>query len=115
MAAPTDFLIVDPPTAGLQRLHARFSGHAYDRHRHETYEIGATEPGLQCFHYRGAAGASTMDQVIVIHPDEAHDGHAGSPGGFAYRMLYVDPALIAAALSGRTLPFVGEPVFDDPW
>jgi len=29
-------------------------------------------------------------------------------------MLYVDPALIGAALGGRALPFVGDPVFDDP-
>ena len=29
-------------------------------------------------------------------------------------MLYVDPALIGAALGGQALPFVGDPVFDDP-
>ena len=99
---------------GLQRLRAGFSGHAYDRHRHETYAIGFTEAGLQCFHYRGAARASTPGRVIVIHPDEAHDGHAGATGGFAYRMLYADPALIAEALGCRSLPFVSEPVIDDP-
>lgn len=114
MVASTDFLIVDPPTTGLQRLRARFAGHAYDRHRHETYAVGVTEAGLQCFHYRGAARVSTAGRVLVLHPDEAHDGHAGAPGGFAYRMLYADPSLIAAALGGRALPFVAEPVFDDP-
>jgi AraC-like DNA-binding protein len=98
----------------MQRLRARFSGHAYDRHRHETYAVGVTEAGLQCFHYRGAARASTAGRVVVLHPDEAHDGHSGAPGGFAYRMLYADPSLIAAALGGRALPFVAEPVFDDP-
>jgi len=114
MAASSDFLIVEPPAAGMQRLRARFSGHAYDRHRHETYAVGVTEAGLQCFHYRGAARASTAGRVVVLHPDEAHDGHSGAPGGFAYRMLYADPSLIAAALGGRALPFVAEPVFDDP-
>jgi AraC-like DNA-binding protein len=114
MSVFADFLIVEPPAAGLQRLRAGFSGHAYDRHRHETYAVGVTEAGLQCFHYRGAAQASTAGWVIVIHPDEAHDGHAGAPSGFAYRMLYADPALIGAALGGRALPFVRDPVFDDP-
>jgi AraC-like DNA-binding protein len=114
MAAPHDFLIVDPPAAGLQRLRAGFSGHAYDRHRHETYAVGVTEAGLQCFHYRGAAWASTTGRVIVLHPDEVHDGHAGAPNGFVYNMLYVDPSLIAAALGGRALPFCSKPVFDDP-
>ena len=114
MSVFADFLIIEPPAAGLQRLCAGFSGHAYDRHRHETYAVGVTETGLQCFHYRGAAQASTAGRVIVIHPDEAHDGHAGAPGGFVYRMLYVDPALIGAALGERALPFVSDPVFDDP-
>src|SRR5262252_6762962 len=114
MAALAEFLSIDPPAAGLQRLRAGFSGHAYDRHRHETYAVGVTETGLQCFHYRGAAWASTTGRVIVLYPDEVHDGHAGAPTGFVYSMLYVDPSLIAAALAGRALPFCGEPVFDDP-
>ena len=114
MAALAEFLSTDPPAAGLQRLRAGFSGHAYDRHRHETYAVGVTEAGLQCFHYRGAAWASTTGRVIVLYPDEVHDGHAGAPTGFVYSMLYVDPSLIAAALRGRALPFCGEPVFDDP-
>src|ERR1700757_1300029 len=46
MAVSSDFLIVEPPAAGLQRLRAGFSGHAYDRHRHETYAVGVTEAGF---------------------------------------------------------------------
>ena len=86
-------------------MRAGFSGHAYDRHRHETYAIGVTEAGLQCFHYRGAARASTPGRVIVIHPDEAHDGHAGAPGGLLIACSMPTPALINAALGGRNLPF----------
>jgi hypothetical protein len=51
---------------------------------------------------------------MVIHPDEAHDGHATIDAGFAYRMLYVDPAAVSAALDGRPPPFVREVVADDP-
>jgi len=95
-------------------MRAGFSGHAYDRHRHETYAIGVTEAGLQCFHYRGAAQASAPGRVIVIHPDEAHDGHAGAPGGLLIACSMPTPALINAALGGRNLPFVSDPVVDDP-
>jgi hypothetical protein len=114
MVVPDDFVIAEPPVAGMQRLRARFSGHAYDRHRHETYAVGLTEAGLQCFHYRGAARASTAGRVIVIHPDEAHDGHAGAPDGFAYRMLYADPSLIASALAGWALCFHPTPPICEP-
>jgi AraC-like DNA-binding protein len=51
---------------------------------------------------------------MVIHPDEAHDGHAGVDEGFAYRMLYVDPGAVGTALGGSATPFVPDVVSDDP-
>jgi AraC-like DNA-binding protein len=110
----SDQIRLDEPRPGLQRLTAQFGGHAYDLHRHETYAVGLTLWGAQSFHYRGALRTSGEGQVMVIHPDEAHDGHAGVDAGFAYRMLYVDPAPIGAALGGTTQPFVPDVVADDP-
>ena len=109
-----DFLIADEPCRGLQRLRARFCGHAFDPHRHETYALGLTECGVQAFRYRGAACASTAGRTIVLHPDELHDGHAVAPEGFVYRMLYIDAGLVAEALGGAPLPFVAEAVGEDP-
>jgi AraC-like DNA-binding protein len=108
-----DQIRFDEPQAGLTRLTARFGGHAYDLHRHETYAVGLTLWGAQSFHYRGALETSRGGQVMVIHPDEAHDGHAGVDHGFAYRMLYVDPAAVSAALEGTSPPFVPDVVADD--
>lgn len=108
-----DQIRLDRPTAGLQRLEARFGGHAYDLHRHETYGIGLTLYGVQQFHYRGSLRASHARQVLVLHPDEAHDGHAGEGGAFAYRMLYLDPAAISRALDGASPPHVAEAVAHD--
>ena len=109
-----DQIRFDEPASCLQRLAARFGGHAYDLHRHETYGVGLTLWGAQSFHYRGALETSRGGQVMVIHPDEAHDGHASVDAGFAYRMLYVDPASVSAALEGASPPFVPEVVADDP-
>jgi AraC-like DNA-binding protein len=109
-----DQIRFEEPSAGLQRLTAQFGGHAYDLHRHETYAVGLTLWGAQSFHYRGSLRTSRGGQVMVIHPDEAHDGHAGVDQGFAYRMLYVDPASVSAALDGATPPFVPDVVADDP-
>ena len=71
-----DQIRFDEPRSGVQRLAARFGGHAYDTHRHETYGVGLTLWGAQSFHYRGALRTSRGGQVMVLHPDEAHDGHA---------------------------------------
>ena len=109
-----DRIRFDEPQANLQRLTARFGGHAYDLHRHETYAVGLTLWGAQSFHYRGTLETSRGGQVMVIHPDEAHDGHASVDDGFAYRMLYVDPASVSAALDGASPPFVPDVVADDP-
>jgi AraC-like DNA-binding protein len=108
-----DLIRFDEPRTGLQRLAARFAGHAYDLHRHETYAVGLTLWGAQSFHYRGALQTSRGGQVMVLHPDEPHDGHASVDNGFAYRMLYVDPASVSAALEGKP-PFVPDVVADDP-
>jgi AraC-like DNA-binding protein len=113
-----DFLVTDSPMPGLERLEARFRGHAYDPHRHETYAIGITCDGAQGFRYRGENRVSRAGQIMVLHPDEQHDGHAAVPDGFSYRMIYVDPALIGQALDqegagARALPFVSEAVARD--
>jgi AraC-like DNA-binding protein len=115
MPGISDFLTIDRPCPGIERLRAGFSGHAYDPHRHETYAVGLTEFGVQAFRYRGIECASTPGRTIVLHPDEVHDGHAAAPGGFVYRMLYIDAAAIADALDDATsLPFVADAVADDP-
>jgi AraC-like DNA-binding protein len=100
---------------GVQVLQAWFAGRAFDKHRHDTYAIGLTDVGVQAFDYRGMARTSTPGRVVVLHPDETHDGRAGTPDGFGYRIVYVAPARIheaARAIRGRpcALPFVREPV-----
>jgi len=102
----------------VQALEAWFGGRGYDTHRHDTYAIGLTDRGVQAFDYRGATRTSLPGQVVVLHPDEAHDGRAGTPDGFGYRIVYVAPARIAEAaraIRGRPgpLPFVREPVAVD--
>jgi AraC-like DNA-binding protein len=106
-----DWIRTAPSCRGFERIEAFFAGHAFDPHRHDTYAIGFTLQGVQSFRYRGSAQDSVPGQVFVLHPDETHDGHAGTSAGFRYRILYVEPAAIRDALGpGRPLPFVRETV-----
>jgi AraC-like DNA-binding protein len=109
------WLRLAPPAPGIERLEAFFTGHAYDDHRHDTYAFGLTMSGVQCFDYRGARRDSVTGQVIVLHPDESHNGRAGIDDGFRYRMIYVAPHLIADALQDRVrhLPFRRDVVSND--
>jgi AraC-like DNA-binding protein len=112
-ARARDWIRAAPPSPGLERIEARFSGHGFDPHRHDTYAIGFTLDGVQAFRYRGAARQSTRGQVFVLHPDEVHDGHAGTGAGFRYRILYLAPRLAHAALGEGPLPFVRDAVSDN--
>src|SRR3984893_10745905 len=114
-AMRSDWLRSRELSEGVQLLQAWFAGVGFDKHRHDTYAIGLTDVGVQAFDYRGVGAISTPGKVIVLHPDETHDGPAGTPDGFAYRIVYVAPARIheaARAICGRpcALPFVREPV-----
>ena len=109
-----DWIRIAPALHGVERLAARFHGHAYDWHRHDTYAIGLTLQGVQTFDYRRTTHNSLARQVMVLHPDERHNGRAGSETGFAYWMMYVEPSHIRQALNVLNLPFVPRTVSDDP-
>ncbi|ASL41843.1 Virulence regulon transcriptional activator VirF [Burkholderia sp. AD24] len=99
---------------GIERIEAFFHDAAYAMHRHDTYAIGHTLAGVQNFRYCGGSCNSLPGGTMVLHPDEPHDGQAGTGDGFRYRMIYVDPALLQQALGGKPLPFVKGGLSDDP-
>jgi AraC-like DNA-binding protein len=112
---PGGWIVSAGPVGGVELFRAWFVGEAYQKHRHDTYAIGLTDRGVQVFDYRGAVRTSTPGQVVVLHPDESHDGRAGTRDGFGYRIIYVEPSRLSEAirvLHGRPypLPFVRESV-----
>ncbi|MER8382792.1 AraC family transcriptional regulator [Mesorhizobium sp. M0976] len=111
--AAENCIVSAPGTAGMERIEARFHGNAFDLHRHDTYAIGVTLYGIQSFRYRGATHQSLPGQIIILHPDEMHDGGAGTEDGLRYRMLYLEPSLMLDCLGGGSLPFVGDAVMTD--
>jgi AraC-like DNA-binding protein len=110
--AAADWIRVAPSCRGFERIEAFFAGHGFDPHRHDTYAIGFTIHGVQSFRYRGASEHSVPGQVFVLHPDETHDGHAGTSTGFRYRIAYIEPGVIRDALGAARcpLPFVRKAV-----
>ncbi|MGK9049965.1 AraC family transcriptional regulator [Neorhizobium sp. CSC1952] len=113
-AEKPDGIVEAPSSRGIERIEARFHGNGFSPHRHDTYALGLTLSGVQTFHYRGAARASLPGNVIVLHPDEVHDGAAGTDDGLRYRMLYLPPERLIEAAAGRGgLPFVPNPVISD--
>nr|WP_198985100.1 AraC family transcriptional regulator [Herbaspirillum sp. ASV7] len=99
---------------GLERIEAFFQGHGYEPHRHDTYAIGVTLSGVQTFSYRNSTHYSLPGQTMVIHPDELHDGEAGTSEGFLYRIAYIEPALFRRLLADGPLPQFNGGLSSDP-
>lgn len=105
-----DSIRFGPSVPGIERAEVYLSGCAYEPHRHDTYAIGVTTAGVQTFRYRGARRVCLPGQLHFLHPDEVHDGGAGTDEGFGYRILYVAPEVVRDALPTGALPFVPDPV-----
>lgn len=68
---------------------------------------------MHSFRYRSGLRHSLPGGSIVLHPDELHDGEAGTEEGFRYRIAYIAPALLQRVLGGQPLPFVAEGISRD--
>jgi AraC-like DNA-binding protein len=105
---------------GVDLLRADASTHRYARHSHEGYALGIVEAGAHGFAARGETWTAIPGRIVIVNPDDAHDGGpAARDGGYSYRMIYVDGAVLAAALdelAGRpgAAPFFPRAVVSDP-
>lgn len=99
MAHADQVRLVRDKAVGVEAIHACFTGHAYDLHRHDDWLVGITEFGVQDFFCRGTRRRSTPGRVILIEPQEIHDGQSGDTGGFGYRMLYLPQVWLRLGLA----------------
>lgn len=71
--------------------------HAYPRHSHDTFGIGLFDWGAQ----RSSSGRGMVEagpgMLVTVNPGEVHCGSPIGDGERAWRMLYLEPGLIAQA------------------
>ncbi|WP_432444137.1 AraC family ligand binding domain-containing protein [Rhizobium tropici] len=115
VAPEANRILSAPAYPGIERIQAQFRGDAFDLHRHDTYALGVTMRGVQTFRYRGKQRYSVPGRVIILHPDELHDGGAATEDGLVYRMLYLEPSVLFQCLEAARvgLPFVDDPIVRD--
>lgn len=102
---------------GVEAVEANTT-HSFGRHTHDQFGIGIILRGAQ----KSASGRGPVEagpgDMITVNPGEVHDGHPIGDAGRAWRMLYFDPALIAATVldigEGAARDFVfAKPVMTD--
>jgi AraC-like DNA-binding protein len=100
---PTAPIEIDPP---FQRFRANLVDTAFAPHRHDTYTLALTLHGVQSFDYRGETRHSQPGGVVVLHPDELHDGRPGTEDGFGYAAITLRPDWLVRVRPGKGLPFL---------
>jgi AraC-like DNA-binding protein len=102
-----------PLSSKVELIEAQLRDSAFSPHRHDTYTIAVTTAGVQSFNYRGSQWQSLPGQVMILHPDEVHDGYCCDQVGFSYRAAYLPPAHVQTVIGGAALPFLAAVVSSD--
>lgn len=79
---------------GVTLMQASFADHAFERHSHDCYAIGATTHGIQRFRCKGRQYDSRPGDLVLFNPDEDHDGRPGTRDGFRYTLWYLPQDLL---------------------
>ena len=92
LSKPFQFLPTAVPGIDAMRADSQF---AFGRHMHLQFGLGVIDRGAQkSFSGRGTVESLPGD-TITVNPGEVHDGKPLGDGGRAWRMLYLEPALVA--------------------
>jgi AraC-like DNA-binding protein len=99
----------------VEALHASFVTHAYRPHSHPTWTVAMMERGAAAFALDDTDQRARDGELFVLEPESVHTGVPAAPGGWAYKVLYLDPALIGAWAEDGSAPQAARwVVFRDP-
>ena len=101
------------PLTGVELLTARYIEHRFVPHVHDGFVIGMIMDGAQRYRYRGAEHLAGTGTLVLINPDEVHNGHKGHDAGWRYRAFYPDNEQIQSLLEELNLPGTHLPTFND--
>lgn len=71
------------------------SSHSFSRHTHDQFGIGMVMHGAQDSASGRGQVRATPGHMITVNPNEVHDGRPVAGQARGWRMLYLEPALIA--------------------
>src|SRR5260370_30373682 len=92
------------------------SNHSFPRHPYDQFGVGVIGFGAQ----RSWSGVGTVNasagDVIMVNPDEMHDGTPLDGNLRGWRMLYLDPILVAREVEEEIVGTaeIVRPVVHDP-
>ncbi|TCN74018.1 AraC-like protein [Vibrio crassostreae] len=79
------------PTEDISLIQAQYQEFAFQRHYHLDFHIGLITQGQQKFAYKGTSHHVGAGQVVIMPPDELHDGHSKLDSGYQVSVFAVSP------------------------
>ncbi|HEV2507752.1 MAG TPA: AraC family transcriptional regulator [Mesorhizobium sp.] len=101
----------------LELLTARYRDHAYALHTHDSYVFGVVVAGVEKLRINRQSYLAPANSVIIVNPEDPHDGEKGCDAGWAYRTCYPRPELmreVAEDLGLGHLPMFSQGILDAP-
>ena len=97
------------PTEDISLIQAQYQEFAFQRHYHLDFHVGLITQGQQKFVYKGTSHHVGAGQVVIMPPDELHDGHSKLDSGYQVSVFAVSPKwfqdLADPKQNGHTLGF----------
>ncbi len=87
---------------GVELCQARYVTHRFPVHAHAEVHVALIEAGRYGFRLDGRPQLAEAGDIMLLRPDEPHDGAAADPAGYAYRQ-----ALIPVPLWEETMAAAG--------
>ena len=79
------------PSQSISLITADYKKFAFPRHYHLDFHIGLITHGQQKFQHNGTTYHAGNGQIIIMPPDELHDGHALLDSGYRSRVFAINP------------------------
>ena len=78
---------------GVELTTATYRMHRFPMHSHPETHIALVERGRYAFQRGGLSHVARTGDLVVMGPDDPHDGQAVDPDGYSYLQVLIPPAL----------------------
>ncbi|BCN25463.1 AraC family transcriptional regulator [Vibrio alfacsensis] len=101
----------------LRLIEAKYQTFAFQRHYHLDFHLGLITHGAQKFQYQGNNHQVGHGQIVIMPPDELHDGQSKLESGYEVNVFAIEPHLLSDLAdlkqSGQIIRF-NELIISDP-
>ena len=92
------------PINSINLIDAHYQSFSFKRHYHLDYHLGLITQGQQQYFFNGCKHIAGAGQMVIMPPDEIHDGQPNENAGYKVKVFSITPTWLtqqAQDLSGK--------------